>query len=162
MSFKVKNKHVLKRKEIKNIFDEIRNNFSIEDIDNLSKVEAGLIDGVKMVFIDDVPCLMYIGGELFFTIHGLLRFRPNDRFVVVDMGAVKFVTSGADVMAPGIIDADENIMKDDQVWICDEQHRKPLAVGLSLMSGLEMVKQKKGKSVKIIHYVGDKFWNLVK
>ena len=27
---------------------------------------------------------------------------------------------------------------------------------------VELIKEKKGKSVKIIHYVGDKYWNLNK
>ena len=42
------------------------------------------------------------------------------------MGAVGFITKGADVMAPGITDADPMIQKDDLVWICDEKHRKPI------------------------------------
>ena len=80
---------------------------------------------------------------------------------MVDMGAVKFVTNGADVMSPGIVDADENIIEGDQVWICDEEHYKPLAVGIAIMNGKQMISERQGKSVKIIHYVGDVLWNLV-
>ena len=78
------------------------------------------------------------------------------------MGAVKFVTNGADIMAPGIVDADDTIAVDDSVWICDETHKKPLAVGIALKSGIEMVQQEKGKAVKMIHHVGDELWNLMK
>ena len=76
------------------------------------------------------------------------------------MGAVGFVTKGADIMAPGIIDADVNIQENDHVWICDEKHRKPLAVGIALMTGEEMKSKNTGKAIKNIHYVGDKLWNL--
>ena len=91
----------------------------------------------------------------------LSKYKPKQNYVVVDMGAVKFVTNGADVMAPGIVDADENIDEDDQVWICDEKHNKPLAIGIALMSGEQMLKEKQGKAIKTIHYVGDQIWNFV-
>jgi len=76
------------------------------------------------------------------------------------MGAVGFIIKGADVMAPGIIDADNTIQKDDVVWICDEKHHKPLATGIALMNGEEMKSKKPGKAVKTLQYVGDRFWVL--
>ena len=161
MSVKIRNLHRLKKKDINKIIYHIKDDFSIEGFDDSQIVETGLFDDVEIIFIDGTPCFMVLNDAIFFNVHGILKFKPRDKFVVVDMGAVKFVTSGADVMAPGIIDADENIKVDDQVWICDERHRKPLAVGISLMSGVDMVKEKKGKSVEIIHYVGDKYWNII-
>ena len=160
MSFKIKNKHSLKRKEIKQFFIDVKKIFSISFRDIDFKVESGFFDNIKIIFIDDDPCFMYIDNILYFTIMGVLKFKPRDKFVVVDMGAVEFIASGADVMAPGIVDADLGIMKDDQVWICDVNHKKPLAIGNAIMSGSEMLSESKGKSVKIIHYVGDKYWNL--
>ena len=62
-------------------------------------------------------------------------------------------------MAPGIVDADKNISENDPVWICDEKYRKPLAVGIAVMNGEQMIKEDKGKAVKIIHYIGDDIWN---
>jgi PUA domain protein len=76
------------------------------------------------------------------------------------MGAVVFITKGADVMAPGITDADPMIKKDDLVWICDEKHRKPLAIGIAIMTGEEMKTKKTGKAVKTLHFVGDRLWML--
>jgi PUA domain protein len=75
------------------------------------------------------------------------------------MGAVKFVTNGADVMAPGIVDAYSGIVEGDQVWVCDERNRKPLAVGIAVMSGEQMVEGDEGVAVKLVHYVGDVVWN---
>jgi predicted RNA-binding protein (TIGR00451 family) len=75
------------------------------------------------------------------------------------MGAIKFVTNGADVMGPGIVDADKGISENDPVWICDEKHHKPLAVGIATINGEQMINKIKGKAVKVIHYVGDNLWN---
>ena len=97
---------------------------------------------------------------MFFTLQGLNVYKPREKRVVVDMGAVGFVTKGADVMAPGIVDSDENISEGDHVWICDERHLKPIAVGVALMNGIDMKSNNKGKSVQVIHYVGDMIWHL--
>jgi PUA domain protein len=77
------------------------------------------------------------------------------------MGAVRFVTNGADVMAPGIVDADASIEKGHQIWICDERHHKPLAVGIALLNGNEMISAEKGKAVKLKHYIGDGLWKKI-
>lgn len=74
------------------------------------------------------------------------------------MGAIRFVANGADIMSPGIVDADNNIEEGDQVWICDEEHYKPLAVGIALCSGPAMIKENTGKAIQNIHYVGDDLW----
>lgn len=79
--------------------------------------------------------------------------------ITVDMGAVKFVASGADIMRPGIVDADEKIEKDEPVAIVDENNRKVIAIGIALFSGKELLEQKTGKVVRNIHFPGDKFWN---
>ena len=76
------------------------------------------------------------------------------------MGAVRFMANGADVMSPGIVDADPDLVEGDVVVVVDETHRKPLAVGISLISGSEMVENDKGKAVKTIHFIGDPIWDL--
>jgi len=155
---KIKNRHRLKSKDIKKIQNELKNVFESFFIDEKSLVETGEFDGIKIILIDDVPSFMYYEDNIIFTLTGINKYNPKKNFVIVDMGAVKFVTSGADVMAPGIIDADESININEQVWICDEKHHKPLAVGIAIMTGEQMKNEKKGKAIKTIHYVGDKVW----
>jgi PUA domain protein len=75
------------------------------------------------------------------------------------MGAVKFVYNGADIMAPGIVEADSGIKVGDLVWIRDQKNLQPLAVGEAIVSGIEMVQSDKGKAVISIHHVGDDIWN---
>ena len=95
------------------------------------------------------------------TLDGVIKLQPKKNYVVIDMGAIKYVTNGADVMAPGIVDADIDIIKDQQVWICDERNHKPLAIGIALVNGSEMIQKNSGKSIKVIHYVGDELWSFV-
>lgn len=156
---KIKNRHRLKSKDIKKFQSELRNTFDLNFFNEKSSVEAGDFEEIKMIFVDGEPCFMFHEDKIIFTLFGLNKYRPKQNFVVVDMGAIKFVTNGADIMVPGIVDADENIVENDQVWICDEKHRKPLAVGIAVMTGEQMIKEKQGKAIKTIHYVGDKVWN---
>lgn len=159
---KVKNKHRLKRKDIKKLTSHIQlnlcNGFNI----NSDNVEIGSFNNYSLIFIDNKVVFFRYDNKLYFTIAGLLIRNPKSRFVMVDMGAVKFVVNGADVMAPGIVDVDLDIEEGDSVWVCDQQHKKPLAVGYALMNGENMNVQKSGKAVKIIHYIGDELWDLIK
>ncbi|HVM45702.1 MAG TPA: RNA-binding protein [Candidatus Thermoplasmatota archaeon] len=90
----------------------------------------------------------------------LIAKKPPKRYVTVDMGAVKFVNNGADIMAPGIVEADPGIQPGDLVWIRDEKNKVPLAVGEAILPGAQMPRGPKGKAVKSLHHVGDEIWNL--
>ena len=158
---KIKNRHRLKARDIKKFQDELKKNFTNDFFNVKSSVETGEFEDQKIVFIEGEPCFMFFENKIIFTLHGLNKYKPKQRFVIVDMGAIKFVTNGADVMAPGIIDADKNIDENDQVWICDEVHRKPLAIGIANMTGEQMIAENKGKAVKTIHYVGDYLWKII-
>lgn len=126
-----------------------------------SKIEIIETDLDDIILIDGVPMIMMIDGEPFPTLKGALEMDIQTRYVVVDMGAIKFVAKGADIMSPGITDADPEIKEGDLVIIVDETHRKPLATGRSLISGTEMVENTEGKAVKTIHHIGDKIWDLI-
>ena len=39
-------------------------------------------------------------------------------------------------------------------------HKKPLAIGWSLMAGREMADASKGKGIKTLHWVGDELWEM--
>ncbi len=78
--------------------------------------------------------------------------------VTCDMGAVKFVVKGADLMRPGIVGFDAAISADEPVLIVDESHSKPISVGISLFSSKDYEEKDTGKAVKNLHYVGDSIW----
>lgn len=161
MDIKIKHRYRLKAKEIKKLSNNLKDIFEQDFFDEKNSVETADYADKKIVLVDGKPNLMFYGEKIFFTLSGLNIYKPKYFFVVVDMGAVKFVSSGADVMAPGIVDADKKIRENDIVWICDERHHKPLAIGVALMDGEQMINAKKGKSIHVFHHVGDELWNLV-
>lgn len=87
-----------------------------------------------------------------------LQQRQLLKKITVDMGAVKFVVNGADIMRPGIVAIEDGIAAQEAVVIIDVQHHKALAVGLALYDSKEMQEIKTGKVIKNLHYVGDEIW----
>lgn len=88
----------------------------------------------------------------------MLEKFPN---VMVDMGAVKFMCKGANVMRPGIKSFSE-FEKDKLVCVVEESKQKFLAVGKSMVSSSELEAMDKGEVVKNLHYISDKFWEVGK
>jgi PUA domain protein len=126
-------------------------------------VETGEFGGRSLIVVDNKLHGLWAVEDMaatpFLTVRGLLHYRPASRYVTVDMGAVRFVVNGADVMAPGIVEADPVLQPGDWCWVRDEKNRQPLAVGLCLVPGAQMVRGR-GKAVKSIHHLGDKLWEL--
>ena len=84
----------------------------------------------------------------------ILEKFPN---VEVDMGAVKFMCKGANLMRPGIKKFTE-FEKEKLVCIVEETHHKFLAVGKAMVSSSELETMEKGEVIQNIHYISDKFW----
>lgn len=133
-------------KELRNKLEEKYGDPIIDKKDIVVKEENLIyVNNECMFFDDEIPTLK------------LLLKKDLLKKVVVDMGAVKFVTSGADIMRPGIVKFEES-KKDDYVAIIDEKHNKPLAIGKMIYDSEEAVNIEKGKVVKNIHYIGDEIW----
>lgn len=81
--------------------------------------------------------------------------------VVVDMGAVRFVCKGANLMRPGITEFGE-FEKGDIVCIRDESQGKYLAVGVATTSSSDAEAAEKGEVLKNLHYVSDAVWEAAK
>jgi len=115
--------------------------------------------GQTLILLNGMPVALCIDHAPFFTVRGAMELEPQRHLVTVDMGAVQFIRNGADVMSPGIIHADEDIRPQDFVVVIDERYKKPLGVGVALITGSEMIRHTKGKAVRILHHVGDKIWH---
>jgi len=107
-----------------------------------------------VVLVDGEPDVLYVDDEPFLTVSGANEHPPATRVVTVDAGAISFVSNGADVMRPGIVDADDAIDDGDLVAIAEESHGKVLAIGRALVDGDDMVGSE-GKVVESVHHVGD-------
>ena len=81
--------------------------------------------------------------------------------ITVDMGAIKFMCKGANVMRPGIKNFTE-FEKDSLVCVVEESQNKFITVGKAMVSSSELDSMEKGEIVKNLHYISDKFWEIGK
>jgi len=147
--------NLISKSETSKILEQIKSQWKIElpkqkNIKTHDVNEKGIIitgDGITAVkigedilpFLDDTPIL-----EKF-------------PYVTVDMGAVKFVCKGANVMRPGITRFSD-FESDDIVCVIEESQKKFLAVGKAEMSSKEAEDANRGEVIKNIHYISDDFW----
>ena len=87
---------------------------------------------------------------------------PKLPTVTVDIGAIKFVCNGANIMRPGIIKVEGDFTKSSLVLVREQKYSKAIAVGRSLLSRAELESAAKGSVVENLHYVGDRFWEALK
>jgi len=158
----VKSRHHLRADDIDAIEQAVAENLGVElDADSFEKVEFDDSDW-NVVLVNGDPLVLYVESEgngddatePFLTVQGLNAYPPEKHVVTVDAGAVSFVSDGADIMRPGITEADDDIAAGDLVAINEESHGKFLAVGRAKTSGDDMVGDS-GKVVESIHHVGD-------
>ena len=157
MSIKVKKRNFLKKKKIKEIKAELGEYGDL--LQNKKNVEILEAEPNSFILVDGEPYIIMIDDKPFPTLKAALANQIDIKKVTVDMGAIRFVSNGADIMSPGIVAADDGVEEGDIVLIVDETHGKPLAIGVSLISGEEMVENDSGKAVATKHYVGDDIWN---
>ena len=110
-------------------------NLKVYEIDNETQLITG--DEIKILKIKDdyLP---------FLSENSTLKKFP---YVQVDMGAVKFMCNGANLMRPGIKEFSE-FSKDDIVCIVEESQNKFLAVGKSEVDSSELEDMERGEVLK--------------
>jgi len=153
----VKSRHHLRSDEVTAIRETVADALDVDlDGDTFELVELEDAD-VDLVLVDDQPLVFYVDEEPFLTVRGANALEPSAGVVTVDAGAISFVSDGADVMRPGILEADASITDGDLVVVVEETHGKALAVGRALTDGDAMVGDS-GKVVSSIHHVGDELY----
>ena len=157
---RIRRRQRLRRKEINAYSEAVAAALGVDPFRDRDDIDLAEADEWRLLIVDNEVRGILVGDRPFLTIRGLLAYPAARRWVTVDMGAVKFVYNGADVMAPGIVAADPAIKVGDIVWVRDEKNLRPLAVGEALMAGPEMVASEKGKAVRSVHHVGDPLWKL--
>lgn len=160
MVLKVRRRTRLRRKEVEAWFQRLTADFGMampEDEVPVDQAEAG---EMRLLIREEEAIAFILGDKVAPTVRGLLAFPAQRRFVTVDMGAVPYVYNGADVMAPGIVEADPAIQPGEFVWVRDEKNRRPLAVGRAILDGPAMAREERGKALETVHHVGDDLWRL--
>ena len=132
------------------------------------KIEIPKVKNLKVYEIDDETNLitgkeikiLKIKDEYLPFLSEILTLKKFP-FVQVDMGAVKFMCKGANLMRPGIKKFSE-FSKNDIVCIVEESQNKFLAVGKSEVDSSELETMDKGEVLKNLHYISDKTWEISK
>ncbi|MFX1319726.1 MAG: PUA domain-containing protein [Promethearchaeota archaeon] len=121
-----------------------------------------LDDRTKLYFVQDELWLVDLQNEVYPGLPALISKNVQLPEVVVDMGAVPYIANGADVMAPGIVNLNDQLNVGDLAVIIDQKNQVPLAVGRMLLSAEVVKAVNKGRAIETLHYVGDQLWKLAK
>jgi len=159
----IKKRHDLSKSEVRKLFRNIKEFEEVSLDQKKGRYEICETDkDVALILFNGEPYFLQKGELLMPSLKLFLKndVREINNRVIVDMGAIRYVTNGADIMRPGIVDIDEDIRPESFVVIGDEMHGKPLAIGISIYSGREILEKKSGKVIRNIHFVGDNIWNL--
>ena len=151
-----------------NLISKSETNQILKLVSKQWKRELPKIKNLKVHFIDSNSQLI-VGVDLtilkinddylpFLNQTEVLQKFPN---VMVDMGAVKFMCNGANVMRPGIKKYSK-FLKDDIVCVIEESKHKFLSVGKAMNDSSELETMSKGEIIKNIHYISDKYWEIFK
>jgi len=159
---KIRRRHRLRQKEISAIaerLDAILGTSTFTADDPVQMAEIYGLEQTVYILGDEIVAIE-IEGQPFLYLKGIMKYGASKRFVTVDMGAVRFVTNGADIMGPGIVDGDRTVRAGDLVWVRDQRYGKPLAIGRSAVDGSEFGSKKPGKFIISLFHIGDRLWKL--
>ncbi|MHA2462198.1 MAG: DUF1947 domain-containing protein [Candidatus Thorarchaeota archaeon] len=162
---RVRKRHLMKKREMKRELERIEKILSspVVGLGAKSQFEEGILDdGSRIIILNNEIIFFEEDGNLYPTLRALLDGIVKIPQIAVDMGAVKFVVNGADIMRPGITAIDDDILEGSVVAVIDERHGKPLAVGVSKMSSEDLRAATSGKVILSVHHINDDLWNFSK
>ena len=149
----------MSKTETSDILNQISKKWN-RDLPKIKNIKVHYVDDNAQILVGANFKILRLEDEFipFLSESELLESFPN---VTVDMGAVKFMCNGANVMRPGIKNYSE-FLKNDIVCVVEESQQKYLAVGKSLVNSSEMKEMSKGEVIKNLHYISDKYWETSK
>lgn len=164
---KIRQRHFIKSSEIRLLKEEILKEHSSDFVNQIfpKKCRVELIfteKGDTLYAINKVLKLWKSNEGYIPVLTLLLENKVNLKTIVVDMGAVRFVTNGADIMRPGITKIDPLIKKGELLKIVDEKNNRALAVGKAMFNAKEMEAKASGKVIKNLHTIKDDIWQFEK
>ena len=147
--------NLISKSETSSLLKIVSEQWGIE-LPKIKNIKIHQILSNAQIIIGDGLKILKINNEYlpFLSETEMLKKFPS---VEVDMGAVKFMCKGANLMRPGIKKYTE-FEKEKLVGIVEETHHKFLAVGKAIVSSSELENMEKGEVIQNIHYISDKFW----
>jgi PUA domain protein len=164
---KIRQRHFIKSSEIRLLKEEILKEHSIDFVNQIfpkkCRVELILTEKGDILYAINNLLKLWKSNEGYIPVLTLLlENKVNLKTIIVDMGAVRFVTNGADIMRPGITKIDPLIKKGELLKIVDEKNNRALAVGSAMFDAKEMEAKTSGKVIKNLHTIKDDIWQFEK
>ena len=147
--------NLISKSETSKILEQIKLQWKI-DLPKQKNIKTHDVNEKGVIITGDGITAIKIGDDIlpFLDDVQILEKFP---YVTVDMGAVKFVCKGANVMRPGITRFSD-FESGEIVCVIEESQNKFLAVGKAEMSSKEVEDANRGEVIKNIHYISDDFW----
>ena len=152
---------MLSKKETSSILNKLLLTWPENIIPKIKNIKAYEIEKNRKLLIHEDNFAAVLIDEVILPFLGNNNLVESFPYVLIDMGAVRYICNGANIARPGIIKF-ESFLKDKIVIVKDKDYQKPLAVGISLCDSKTGMALSKGHIISNMHYVGDKFWNLYK
>ena len=108
----------VKVKEINGLIVEYSLKFSKKDKAQILETD----DGLKMIRINSKNLFFFHKEKVIPTLHLMQTHLDLLKKITVDMGAIKFVINGADIMRPGIVQIEDGIGAGDYIVIIDHEY----------------------------------------
>lgn len=154
----------LSKRDRRRLLERLRERYPGLDTSSIGDVEIVVEEDSTIYLVDGVPAFIEAGEGLLIP-HLLYLLRRGANWlpgVVVDEGAVKPISRGADLMRPGVVEFTGDFREGDIVVVLEPSRRLPLAVHQALVSREEAERMEKGKVSRRLHHVGDRWWRLGK
>ena len=164
----IKHRHYIQKSEIKTLKEDFLKQYDEEFLNQVfpkkAKIEVIQTEQGNTLYAINKELKIWKTDEDGFlpVLTFLLNNKVKIKSIVVDMGAIRYVANGADVMRPGITRIDPSIKKDEIIQIIDETHDRPIAVGKAMFNAKKMEDMKEGKAVKNLHTIQDSIWKFEK
>ena len=147
--------NLISKSETAKIFEELNTQWKME-LPKQKNVRTHQIDEKRIIITGKGITAIKIGEDIL-PFLGNAQILEKFPYVIVDMGAIKFVCKGANVMRPGITKFSD-FEKGDIVCVIEESQHKFLAVGRAEIPSSKLAETNKGEVIKNMHYISDVFW----
>jgi len=163
----IKQRHFIQKSQIRELQDDLLNQYDEKFVAQIfpkkARIELIQTDAGDTLYAVNNVLKLWKSKEGYIPVLTLLLNKQVDlKKIVVDKGAIRFVTNAADVMRPGITHIEPSIKKGDIVVIVDENHDRALAVGKAMFDAKEMENKNSGKVVRNLHTIQDNVWEFEK
>ena len=152
----------LSKRDRRRLLEEIRSAWpdapitGNEDVEVISDRKSGI---EELYIFNGRPAFVRISGKLIPLINYLLEvgaeWLPR---IIVDEGAVRPITRGANLMRPGIVSVEGSFKPGDIVVILEPLKKIPIAVHEAVVSSEDIPGMERGVVSKRLHYMGDRLW----